>query len=275
MNKLGEIHDRLLIFGGPYSNLGSIRALKAEAERLEIEPQRVICSGDLVAYCGEPAQTVDFIRDWGIHVVMGNCEESLGFAAADCGCGFASDSSCSVLAIAWYDYADKRIDKNQREWMRALPRSIEFTFSANRMRVIHGGVEQINQFVFASTDLEEKRAQLELADVDTIIGGHCGIPFGQKVGSGHWLNAGVIGMPANDGSPDGWYMLIDKVDGQLQVSWHRLAYDFEASEKTSSAAGMREYGSALASGIWPNMDILPAAEQAQQGKTLILSELIL
>lgn len=273
ISSIGKIDQRLLVFGGPYSNLPATTAMRRRADALGIGAGHVICSGDLVAYCAEPAETVELIRDWGIHVVMGNCEESLAFSAPDCGCGFAEGSSCSSLSLAWYRYADQRIDAGQRSWMRALPRAIDFEMSGLRFRTLHGGVASINQFIFASNDAAAKREQVRQAGADVVIGGHSGIPFGQALEDCHWLNAGVIGMPANDGSANGWYMLIEPGHEAIQVSWHRLGYDHESAARSTIAAGMLEYGLALADGIWPSQDILPAAERAQRGQPLSLAAL--
>lgn len=73
--------------------------MRAVAEQLAIPPQQVICTGDLVAYCAHPQETVELIRDWGIHIVRGNCEESLASGALDCGCGFEEGSVCSTLSV--------------------------------------------------------------------------------------------------------------------------------------------------------------------------------
>ena len=273
MSDLGSIRDKLLIFGGPYSNLAATVALRRRARDLGIDADRVICTGDLVAYCAEPHRTLELIRDWGIHVLMGNCEESLAFSEPDCGCGFEAGSSCSSLAITWYQYADRRVMAEQRRWLQSLPRQIDFEMSGTRFKTVHGSLSSINEFVFASQDAARKQAQIRQAGVDVIIGGHCGIPFGQRIGDCHWLNAGVIGMPANDGGSHGWYMLIDAEDSALNVSWHRLDYDHESSRQSTIAAGMPEYGQALASGIWPSMDILPETERQQAGQPLNLPPL--
>lgn len=263
----------MLVFGGPYGNLAATAAMRRQAERLAIPPERVICTGDLVAYCAEPAQTLDLVRDWGIHVIMGNCEEALAFNQPDCGCGFETGSHCSLLAVAWYRYADRRVDGEQRRWMRSLPRTIGYDLRGRRFRVLHGSLTSINEFVFASSDRDAKFAQARQAGVDAIIGGHSGIPFGQRIGDACWLNAGVIGMPANDGGSHGWYLLIEPAADGLACSWRRLDYDYQSSRRTTIAAGMSEYGEALASGLWPSMDILPEAERAQCGKPLDLPPL--
>ncbi len=273
MIDIGSQDRRILVFGGPYGNLAATRALRDRATALGIEPTRVICTGDLVAYCGEPAETVDLVRDWGIHVVMGNCEEALAASEPDCGCGFEPGSACSALAETWYEFADRHIDAAQRRWMQSLPRRLDFSAGGFRFGVIHGSPERINEFVFASTSVNAKRAWLARAAVDAIIGGHSGIPFGQALGDRYWLNAGVIGLPANDGGAHGWYLLIDPLDDALEISWHRLEYDYSASRESTRAAGMREYADALASGVWPSLDILPAAERAHTGMPLDLPTL--
>ncbi len=268
MTELTIDESRLLVFGGPYGNLAATRALRARAEDLGLAPSQVICSGDLIAYCGDPAETLELVRDWGIPVVMGNCEESLASGEPDCGCGFDPDSHCSLLAVTWYRYADARIGPQHRRWMASLPRSIDVKFGGRRLRFVHGGLDSINQFVFPSTSEDLKREQLERAGVDILVGGHSGIPFGQKVGDRWWLNAGVIGMPANDGSARVWYMLMERRNGDIEVSWHRLDYDHQASHRSTLAAGMTEYAQALVDGLWPSMDILPETERGQRGQAL-------
>jgi len=92
----------VLLFGGCYSNLQATQALLDKASQLGIPPDRIVCTGDVVAYAADPMGTVDLVRASGMHVVMGNCEESLGLNAADCGCGFEVGSACDMLSVAWY-----------------------------------------------------------------------------------------------------------------------------------------------------------------------------
>ena len=273
MSDLGNINDRLLIFGGPYSNLAATTAMQQRARELGLLPSQVICTGDVVAYCAEPGETVDLIRDWGIPVVMGNCEESLAFGEDDCGCGFEPGSECSVLAVTWYDYANRRMNAEQRRWMQGLPRSIDFQMAGRDFRIVHGSLDSINEFVFASGDSDQRLARIRQESVDVVIGGHSGIPFGQQLEDCYWLNAGVIGMPANDGSSHGWYLMLEPTGNGVEVSWHQLSYDYRKSRETTIAAGMTSYGEALASGHWPSIDILPPAEAGMTGRALQLDPL--
>ncbi|MDV7340621.1 metallophosphoesterase family protein [Terasakiella sp. A23] len=268
-----NISGPLLVFGGPYSNLEALKAIREVANVRNIPADHVLCTGDVVAYCADAKACADEIRDWGIAVVMGNCEESLGEGANDCGCGFEEGTGCDLLSKQWFDHASKQLDADDCSWMANLPRSIDLRFTPFKMRAIHGGVDQINKFVFASQK-DVIADELRMADVDIVLAGHCGLPFAKQVGDQYWINAGVIGMPANDGGAHTWYCLIEPDERGLDVSFHQLSYDFAMTADKMRAQGLAEgYASALSSGLWPSLDVLPEVEKKNQGQGLSLSRL--
>ena len=195
-----EMDGPVLIFGGCYSNREATEALLAEAEKLGIPPSRTVCTGDVVAYCADPAGTIALLRDWSPRMIMGNCEESLGWRKDGCGCGFAEGTACHRNSAEWYAYADAEIAEEQRQWMRSLPRRIDILLGGRRLAVVHGAVDSINRFIFGSTPWSQKRPQMARACCDGVVGGHCGIPSTEAVGGKLSHNAGAIGMPANDGT---------------------------------------------------------------------------
>ncbi len=156
MSDLGSLDGPVLVFGGPYSNLQATEAVLEEARNRGIPPGNIICTGDVVAYCGEPQATVEAIRNAGIHVVMGNCEESLGEDKDDCGCGFEEGSACDLLSQQWFAYSHKALDDDAKQWMAGLPRSLTFEINNRRMAAIHGGAREIGRFIFRSTKRGDK-----------------------------------------------------------------------------------------------------------------------
>jgi predicted phosphodiesterase len=256
----------ILVFGGPYSNLRSTEAMRAEADRLGIPPRRVICTGDVVAYAAEPEETTRAIMAWGCHVIAGNCEEQIGAGAADCGCGFEEGTACDLMAKGWYPFANARVSDESRAWMNGLPPLARFTVGGLTVTALHGAVAQNNRFLFAS-DRSALKTELDAAGTDVVIGGHAGIPFAVKDAGRLWFNAGVIGMPANDGTPDVWYGLITEEADQVSFALKRLRYDHHAA-----AAAMRRwahadgYAKTLVTGIWPSFDVLPDAEKQATGQ---------
>ncbi|MGH9770242.1 MAG: radical SAM protein [Candidatus Acidiferrales bacterium] len=266
---LVSVDRPVMVFGGPYSNLEAMMALLAEAMSLGIPPEHMICTGDVVAYGADPAATVDLIRATGCHVVMGNCEESLASDADDCGCGFPAGSTCERLSAAWFAHALAELKPDARAWMARLSRRIDIEIADHRLAVIHGGIERINQFIFASTAAAIKNQELLRADVDGIIAGHCGLPFTQEVGSRLWHNPGVIGMPADDGTPRAWYSLLIPHEDGLSIEHRAIEYDFARAAAKMRRVGLpEEYAAALESGSWPSCDVLPWKEIRERGVRL-------
>ena len=266
-----NVETPILVFGGPYSNLQATEAVLAEASRRNIPGHRVICTGDVVAYGADPKACVDLVRRAGIRVVMGNCEEQLAADAVDCGCGFAPGSECDRLSAAWFAHARLALDRADREWMGTLPRRLDITVSGLRLAVVHGSLSAISRFVFASTPSRVKALDLVSSGVDGLIGGHCGLPFTQVIDGRLWHNPGVIGMPANDGTPRVWYSVISPGNAprSLLVEHAWLDYDHQGAATAMRRAGLPEgYASALSFGIWPSCDVLPAEEAKAQGRPL-------
>ncbi|HKL27121.1 MAG TPA: metallophosphoesterase, partial [Desulfuromonadales bacterium] len=204
----------------------------------------------------------------------GNCEESLGTKAADCGCGFDDGTTCSLLSMDWYRYANERISEADRVWMKSLPHHIRLTVNGKSILIVHGGVERINRFVFPSTAESVKQTELDLAGTDTLVGGHSGIPGGQMIKEKAWMNAGAIGLPANDGTPDGWYLVLRPAGERLVCRCQRLRYPVEQTVRKMQSAGMvNGYAGTLHTGLWPSMDVLPDAERSLQGRPIELKEL--
>lgn len=255
-----------LVFGGPYSNLDATAAVLAMAERWAIPARRIVCTGDVIAYCADPAGTLEMVRRAGIAVVQGNCEQRLGAAASDCGCGFAEGSACEALSRDWFAHASAAVTDGMRAWMAALPRRLDLVMNGLRLAVVHADIETDNRFLFASSPDEAKLGQLRLAGVDGVIAGHCGIPFTQVIDGRLWHNPGAVGMPANDGTPRVWCSVLTPHGEGLRIAHHAIGYDHEAAAAKMRRARLPEgYAATLESGLWPSLDVLPAAERRRTG----------
>jgi len=266
----------LLVFGGPYSNLQATQAILAEAARRSIPSQRVICTGDVVAYGADAAACCDLIMASGIWVIAGNCEENLAEGALDCGCGFEEGTACDLLSRAWYAHANRQVTAAHRAWMAGLPyRLIIRLPDGRRLAVLHGGARDISRFIFASAEHKDLADEIAATGCDGVIAGHCGIPFVRQVGPGVWINAGAIGMPADDGTPRIWFALLTPGKAGLSVEILPLQYDHAAAAAAMRAAGLPEgYAAALGSGLWPSCDVLPPAERARRGQNLLPAKLV-
>ncbi len=271
-HNIGVLEGELLLFGGAYSNLQALEELMRIADKKNIKPSNIINTGDIVGYCAQPQEVVDKIRDWGIHNILGNVEIQLRDGLDDCGCEFEEGSRCDIFAKQWFPFAKEHVSNEAIDWMRTTPDFIEFIYEGKKVVVIHGGIENVSQFIFRSTPEEVKLAIMTQLNADIVIAGHCGLPFIHKMGEKKWVNPGVIGMPANDGMPEVWYATIHVVNGNIEIKHHTFDYSYEiAVEKMKQNHLPYSYMLTLENGLWDNCDILPDVETKAQGEPIVFS----
>lgn len=258
--QLGELSGEVLLFGGPYSNLEAAQALLIEAERRSVSKERVICTGDVAAYCANPEETARLLNGRCV-LVAGNCEKQLAADADDCGCGFEEGTACDRLSAAWYPYARAHISHHTREWFASAPDMVAFQNYGRRAVVLHGGATDIAKHVYPTSaeqvfEEEIAAATASVGPVDMIFSGHSGVAFQRQIGNVLWVNAGVIGLPPHDARNMTRFAVLSE-DG---VRFERLSYDHVTAATKMRRAGLPEgYSAALETGIWPSEDMLPAA----------------
>ncbi|WP_411029418.1 metallophosphoesterase family protein [Spongiimicrobium sp. 3-5] len=261
-----NISGKLLLFGGVYSNYQALEQLMQVALENGIEPENCICTGDIVGYCAQPQETVALFRAWGAQSIAGNVELQLADGAEDCGCDFIQGGRCDGFSKLWYPFAKSRLSKESIDWMANLPDHLTFNYAGKHFTVVHGSYTNTSQFVFDSTPAKIKKLSFKTAKTDAIIAGHSGLPFYQKIEDFAWINPGVIGMPANDGTPKTWYVIMEEIKGRLTYSYKNLEYNhYKAHQLMIDENLPQEYADTLLSGIWDNMEILPHNEKQLQG----------
>lgn len=266
IENLGKLSGKTLLFGGVYSNLQAIEALKQIAEKEGIPPENCICTGDIVGYCAQPEETVQLFKLWGAKSIVGNVEIQLRENAADCGCDFREGSRCDGFSQLWYPYAQSKLSSNSLEFLKTLPSTIQFEYASKKATVVHGSYFNVSEFIFKSTDWSKKAPNFTATNSDVIVAGHCGLPFQDQQNGQLWLNPGVIGMPANDGNPSVWYAILDDAKENFNYTHHTLNYNYKLTSKLMQNGLLpEEYSRTIVTGIWDNTEILPAIETGLQG----------
>lgn len=263
---LGKITGKTLLFGGVYSNLQALEALKHFAEKEQIAPENCICTGDIVGYCAQPEETVQLFKLWGAKSIAGNVEIQLRENAADCGCDFREGSRCDNFSQLWYPYAQSKLSESSLDFMKSLPNFLSFEYAQKKVTVVHGSFFNTSEFIFKSTPWEVKAPNFKATQSEVIIGGHCGLPFHQEQHDKIWLNPGVIGMPANDGNPSVWFAVLEDTTDLFNFTHHTLDYNYKLTSKLMENGLLpEEYSRTIKTGIWDNTEILPALESGLQG----------
>ncbi len=258
--------DKLFVFGGTYGNLQATSAILKKAETLGFAASEILFTGDMVAYCAQPQETTDLIRNAGIHIIAGNCEQSLAEGALDCGCGFNEGSTCDMLSAQWYSFCSSNLTDETKSWMGTLPYSKKFEIGNSRLLATHATPRSINEFVFKS-DIETGEYFIPSDDpYEGYIVGHSGIPFVVEQNKKLWVNSGAAGMPANDGTQHVWYVTIQTTPSGITIETHNLEYDASIAADIMASEGMKNgYHRCLLEGIWPSHDVLPTHEVSRSG----------
>ncbi|AZQ43541.1 metallophosphoesterase family protein [Nonlabens ponticola] len=267
---LGKKSGKMLLFGGVYSNLQALESLIDLAQKEGIAPENCLCTGDIIGYCGQPQETLELFKNWGVHSILGNVEIQLRDDEDHCGCDFTTGSRCDNFSEIWYAFAKANLPTASKQYFQSLSDHILFEFAGKKVGVVHGSYDHVSQFIFNSTNWYEKQASLDALNADVVVAGHCGLPFHDSQNGQLWLNPGVIGMPANDGTTRTWAMILDDADG-LNFEHVTLQYDFNTAADFMKKHHLpQEYAHTLKTGIWDNMEILPDSEKLEQGKTIEL-----
>jgi len=249
----------VLIFGGPYSNLQALEALLEIASERSVPATNIIGTGDAAAYFADAEACVSLIRETGIRVVAGNCEQQLATGSEDCDCGFEEDSFCSALSRGWYAHAQRTLSSQSLAWMAGCSDRMVFTHNGQRYGVVHGAASSVNRFVWPNAKDALLRSEMDLfasqsGAIDTLLCGHSGLSFRREIERKTWLNAGTIGLPENDGDPRTRYVLLS--EGEARIMPLRYAHA-EAHAAMLRADLVQGYHEALLSGYWPSEDTLP------------------
>ena len=266
---IGVLNGQVLVFGGVYGNLQALEALIKVAEEKNIPKSNIICTGDVVAYCAQPEECVQLMRSWEIHCIAGNVEIQLSTGQDDCACDFIEGGRCDTFSKNWYPFVRSQLSEASLKWMRQLPEFLRFKYSEKSVLVVHGSYHYTSEYIFKSTEWKTKQNNFDDSSADIILAGHCGLPFSQEESGKHWLNPGVIGMPANDGTSRVWFVMLDDHAQQFNYQHLPLLYDFKKANDLMLAKQLPEaYAKTLITGVWDNCEILPETETKNQGKAL-------
>lgn len=269
IENIGQLKGKVLLFGGVYSNLQALEAITEVAKTENIAPENCICTGDIIGYCAQPEETIQLFKNWNPRSIAGNVEIQLSENADDCGCDFTKGSRCDGFSQLWYPFAKSQLSNESLRYISKLPEFIQFEFANKKCTVVHGSYFNTSEFIFKSTPWEVKVPNFHATESEIIIAGHCGLPFNERQNDLLWLNPGVIGMPANDGNPSVWYVILEEKNNSLTFEHKRLSYNHSLANNLMLDNGLpNEYAKTILTGIWDNTEILPEQETKLQGQPI-------
>jgi predicted phosphodiesterase len=284
------VYSRVAVFGGIYNNHFALAAAVADARRRGCE--KMFCLGDLGAFGPHPDKVFPLLIDNGVEVMQGNYDNSIGNNLADCQCGY-TDPADNYYARLSYQYTYRKTAEQWRPWLAGLPREMRFELKSGlpiadcelpiqelsvnpqsaignrqsfRVLCCHGSPRKMNEFLWESTTpthLLQKFANDYRADV--IVATHTGLPWTRRLSGGRlFVNCGVLGRPANDGTTRVGYAILDATNPEV-ATYVPLEYDHEALAAEMRAEDLpAPFVETVLTGWWTTcLEILPAKERAR------------
>lgn len=254
---------RLAFLGGIYSNYHALVAALRDIDQRGVDATYFL--GDLGAFGPHPDRVSELLIQRGIPGIQGNYEQSISSGATDCNCGYTDPRDNNYAQIS-YDYTERRTSPEIKRWMGTLPESIRFTAGTLRFLLSHGSPRKVNEFLWRSTSPDPFLDRIcSEHEADVVLCTHTGLHWHKQLPSGkHVINAGVLGRPANNGSPNVWYTLVSVRDSAAAVEFIPVHYDHPTLAREMRDEGLpAEFIETIESGWWTTcLEILPAKERA-------------
>jgi len=255
---------QLALFGGIYNNYRALEAALEDARRRKADD--LYCLGDLGAFGPYPDRVYPLLRNYDVHCIQGNYDNSLAGGLADCQCGY-TDPRDNHFARISYNYTFKNTSDQNKAWLRTLPESLRFDVEGRRVLLCHGSPRKMNEFLWETTSPDSfLEYLLDKANADVICATHSGIKWHRALAPNrHFINVGVLGRPENDGSTNVWYTLLTLDGAEVKVEFVPVEYDFEKLAVDMEAEGLPiQFIETITTGWWTTcLEVLPHKERAR------------
>jgi predicted phosphodiesterase len=255
--------NRIAVFGGIYNNYLALEAALGDVRRRGVDA--CFCLGDLGAFGPHPDRVFPLLHEADVQCVQGNYDHSIGNDLADCQCGY-TDPRDNHFAQISYDYTLAHTSPIDRAWLHELPAERRLQLGPYRLLLSHGSPRRTNEFLWestTSTHFLEFLAEAHHAEV--ILATHTGIKWHRRLGGDrHFVNAGVLGRPENDGRTNVWYALVE-ARPKLRVEFVPVVYDHDRLAREMRAEKLpEEFVATVQTGWWTTcLEILPSKERGR------------
>jgi diadenosine tetraphosphatase ApaH/serine/threonine PP2A family protein phosphatase len=250
-------------FGGAYGNPYALRAVLEDARRRGAG--RVLNLGDLGGFGAEVDALWPLLEEHGVASLAGNYDVAIGRGDPDCGCGY-TDPRDNEFAQVMYDHTRRTTSREFAAWMRELPGELRLEADGLDVLAVHGSPLDVADFLWESLPDDELALRVRAGgSPDVLLCTHTGLPWQREVDGTLVVNVGAAGRPANDGTRDVWYALLETDGGVARAELVRVAYDWRAQAASMRAAGLPEaFVETVETGWWTTcLEVVPPLERSR------------
>ncbi|MBN2289838.1 MAG: metallophosphoesterase family protein, partial [Candidatus Glassbacteria bacterium] len=221
---------------------GNLQALEAVLEKIDrLEPDRVICLGDIVGYGADPSACIELVRAQCSAVIMGNHD-----AAAVERTSIAFFNPVAREAALW---TREVLNAREKEYLKQLP----LTAQMEGFEIVHSSPDDPEKWHYMHFS-EDAEGQFGYFEGQLLFFGHthCAVvfeldsdtlverwpdDFRLRDGSRYMVNVGSVGQP-RDGEPGASFAVFDSLAGE--IAFYRQPYDIATAAERILEAGLPE-----------------------------------
>lgn len=211
----------------------NIDALDVVLKRLdEINPDCVVCLGDVVGYNAIPNECVEKVAQRNIQTILGNHD-----AVA---CGIEEPWGFNPVALSAVVWTREHLSESTLEWLRGLPDTLNY----GPFVAVHGAPKNHNTYLFSWEDILPHIYFMDEQNCDICFMGHTHTPavfstdgtyalnkdnrISLERNRVYFINPGSVGQPRDD-DPRASFGLLDT--NAMTFELVRLEYDTERAAK--------------------------------------------
>jgi len=202
----------------------NVIALEAALEALEERgAEVVVCLGDLVGYGPSPNETIELLRDKGVHCTLGAADERVAYSFA----GPAAPRK--GVADDILEWTKSVLEPENLRFLQSLAVQQRLQTPLGWLRYFHGSHDNPSERLNLNRDPISLGRMLERHRCNILVAGSTHVPFYRHIGdNGLVLNPGSVGLSLN-GEPGADYALLTITDSGLELEMDKVEYDFAAA----------------------------------------------
>lgn len=220
---------KIAVISDIHSNIYALDAVLADIETKGVD--MTVCTGDLVGYGTRPNEVIQTLKKNKILTIMGNYDDAIGNLKIVCGCDYPDPKDAEKAGLSMH-FTGQTTTKENKEYLKNLPKELIFTFDNKTIRFVHGSTRLVNEYLKENSK-EADEVMSELVE-NILVCGHTHIPYAKHYEEKLLINAGSVGKPKT-GNPNANYVIIDikneneisKTPSSVEVEIIEVEYDFE------------------------------------------------
>ncbi len=224
---------KVAVFSDVHANIHALNAVMGDIHKLN--PQLIICLGDLTGYGAFPNEVIELVREAQIPTLLGSYDEAVGFGLSDCG-----DSSTSFDDFRQRERTLKwtcnRVTEDNKRYLRELPMIIRRNLAGKHVLFVHGSPRDINESLYEDRPEATFIQVAKISGCDLLVFGKTHQAYQKKANHTVFVNSGSVGLPIEDINVASY--IVVEIDKQIRVEFRRVDYDFSAANLALKQAGL-------------------------------------